>query len=61
MAKKNESIFDKVYDYGATVTKSYRKWNNLQNSPAQSPEAGQFWGAVLQNRKYNSKGKQMKK
>lgn len=59
--KKNESVFDKVYDYGATVAKSYRKWNNLQNSPARSPEAGQFWGAVLQNRKYNSKGQQMKK
>jgi hypothetical protein len=54
---KDVGVFGKSYDYVATVASSYRKWNNTQNSPARSPEAGQFWGAVLQNRKYDAQGK----
>lgn len=42
--------------YVGNVASSYSKWDNLKNAPAHSPEAGQFWGAVLQNRRYDSNG-----
>ena len=54
---KDVGVFGKAYDYVATVGKSYKKWDSLVNAPARSPEAGQFWGAVLQNRKYDAQGK----
>jgi hypothetical protein len=54
---KDVGVFGKSYDYVATIANSYKKWNNLQNAPARNPEAGQFWGAVLQNRKYDAQGK----
>ena len=43
--------------YINNVKDSYQRWDNLKNAPAQSPEAGQFWGALLQNRKYDRKGR----
>jgi hypothetical protein len=49
-----------VTSYVGNVAKSYSKWDNLKNAPAHNPEAGQFWGAVLQNRRYDSNGKQVK-
>ncbi len=45
----------------AAKMEAKKSGKKMVNSPARSPEAGQFWGAVLQNRKYNSKGQQMKK
>ena len=54
---KDQGVFGKTYDYVATVGSSYKKWDSLVNAPARSPEAGQFWGAVLQNRKYDAQGK----
>jgi hypothetical protein len=54
---KDVGVFGKTYDYVATVGNSYKKWDSLVNAPARSPEAGQFWGAVLQNRKYDAQGK----
>jgi hypothetical protein len=59
--KPDSGIIGTISDYASTVAKSYKKWDKLTNAPARSPEAGQFWGAVLQNRKYNSQGKQIKK
>jgi hypothetical protein len=47
-------------DYFKTVKSSYNKWEKAQPKSKDGkamPEAGQFWGAVLQNRKYDSKGK----
>jgi hypothetical protein len=60
MAKKpkDTGVFGKTYDYVATVAKTYKAWDKLgPNSPARTPESGQFWGAVLQNRKYDAQGK----
>jgi hypothetical protein len=50
-------------DYVKTVKSSYNKWEKAQPKSKDGkamPEAGQFWGAVLQNRKYDSKGKVVK-
>ena len=46
-----------VADYAKNVASAYKKWDNLKNAPAHNPEAGQFWGALLQNRKYDKKGR----
>lgn len=54
---KDVGVFGKTYDYVSTVANSYKKWDSLVNAPARSPEAGQFWGAVLKNRKYDAQGK----
>lgn len=43
--------------YMKNVKESYQRWNNLGTAPAINPEAGQFWGALLQNRKYDKKGR----
>lgn len=55
--QKDSGFVGKMTDYATTVAKSYKKWDRLKNAPAHSPEAGQFWGAVLQNRKYDKNGK----
>ena len=41
--------------YIQNVAKEYAQWN--ESGRTQS-EAGQFWGAVLQGRRYNKKGQQ---
>lgn len=41
--------------YIQNVAKEYAEWN--ESGRTQS-EAGQFWGAVLQGRRYNKKGQQ---
>lgn len=43
--------------YIQNAAKEYAEWNE---SGRTSSEAGQFWGAVLQGRRYNKKGKQKK-
>ena len=51
--------------YVANIVKEYKEWNNTMGGPSrtgkkqQAAEAGQFWGAALQGRRYNSKGKQV--
>lgn len=50
-------------DYFKTVKSSYNKWEKAKPKSKDGkamPEAGQFYGALLQNRKYNSKGKLVK-
>lgn len=47
-------------DYVQTVKSAYNKWEKAQSKSKDGkamPEAGQFYGALLQNRKYDSKGK----
>jgi hypothetical protein len=44
-----------VARYIQNVAKEYAEWN--ESGRTQS-EAGQFWGAVLQGRRYDKKGKQ---
>lgn len=59
-SKKKQSdsgVIGKISDYASTISKSYKKWDKLTNAPARTPESGQFWGAVLQNRKYDKNGK----
>jgi hypothetical protein len=41
--------------YIQNVAKEYAQWNESGRTDS---EAGQFWGAVLQGRRYNKKGKQ---
>jgi hypothetical protein len=50
-------------DYVDTVKSAYKKWEKAQPKSKDGkamPEAGQFYGALLQNRKYDSKGKLVK-
>ncbi len=44
-----------VARYIQNVAKEYAEWN--ESGRTQS-EAGQFWGAVLQGRRYDKKGRQ---
>lgn len=46
-----------IRGYVKNVTQTYKKWDALQNTDGPSPEAGQFWGALLQNRRYDKKGR----
>ena len=55
--QSDSGLLGKMADYATTVAKSYKKWDSVKTHPARSPEAGQFWGAVLQNRKYDKNGK----
>lgn len=41
--------------YIQNVAKEYAQWNETGRTKS---EAGQFWGAVLQARRYNKKGQQ---
>jgi hypothetical protein len=41
--------------YIQNVAKEYAQWNESGRTDS---EAGQFWGAVLQARRYDKKGKQ---
>ena len=41
--------------YIQNVAKEYAQWNESGRTDS---EAGQFWGAVLQGRRYDKKGKQ---
>ena len=47
------------------IVKEYKDWNKTMGGPTragekqQAQEAGQFWGAVLQGRRYNEGGKQI--
>jgi hypothetical protein len=57
-AEQRAKELDKtIRGYVSNVTSAYKKWNALQNAPARTPESGQFWGAVLQNRRYDKKGR----
>lgn len=49
---KNRST---IARYIENVAKEYAEWNE---SGKEQSEAGQFWGAVLQGRRYDKKGKQ---
>jgi hypothetical protein len=51
--------------YIGNIVKEYKEWNKTMGGPTtagkkqQAAEAGQFWGAVLQGRRYNTSGKQV--
>jgi len=55
-------IYKPIAGYVGNVVKEYRQWNNQTNAPARGPATGQFYGALLQGRRYDDKtGKQIKK
>ena len=55
------SIYKPIAGYVGNVVKEYRQWNNQTNAPARGPATGQFYGALLQGRRYDDKtGKQVK-
>lgn len=53
--------------YIGNIVKEYKDWNKTMGGPStagkkqQAAEAGQFWGAALQGRRYDVNGKQIKK
>lgn len=56
--KKGASIFGQAYSYAKNVAKEYSQWDKNPNSDA---NVGQFYGALLQGRRYDDKtGKQIK-
>jgi hypothetical protein len=55
--QRAKEINKTVRGYMSNVVNTYKRWDALQNTDGPSPEAGQFWGAVLQNRKYDKKGR----
>ncbi len=47
--------------YIGNIVKEYKQWNNAVGRKDEAAQAGQFWGAALQGRRYDAKGKQIKK
>jgi hypothetical protein len=47
--------------YISNIVKEYKQWNNAVGRKDEAAQAGQFWGATLQGRRYDAKGKQIKK
>lgn len=61
--KKNPDMLASIAGYAKNVVKEYSQWNNQPgpNHPARNAASGQFWGALLQGRRYDDKtGKQIK-
>jgi len=55
-------IYKPIAGYVGNVIKEYSQWNNQVNAPARGPATGQFYGALLQGRRYDDKtGAQIKK
>jgi len=55
--KTRIGVVKRTADYLQNIGKEYSEWKS-SNPDGPGPEAGQFWGAVLQGRRYNKKGKQ---
>ena len=59
------SYVNNPINYIGNIVKEYKQWNNTMGGPTragekqQAAEAGQFWGAVLQGRRYSEGGKQI--
>jgi hypothetical protein len=51
--------------YFGNIVKEYKDWDKTMGGPStagkkqQAQEAGQFWGAVLQGRRYDKSGTQI--
>jgi len=59
MANKSKTRVapSRIARYIQNAAKEYAQWNESGRADA---EAGQFWGALLQGRRYNKKGIQKK-
>lgn len=58
MVGKSRVHPSRIARYVENAAKEYAQWNE---SGRTNEEAGQFWGAMLQGRRYDKKGKQIKK
>lgn len=54
-SKGAQSPAKQVINYAKNVAKEYGEWRKDENNNA---NVGQFYGALLQGRRYDSKGKQ---
>lgn len=62
-SRQNPSFLSSVAGYSRNVAKEYKEWRAAQPKSKDGkamPEAGQFYGAILQGRRYTKKGKQIK-
>ena len=48
-------VAKRTADYLQNIGKEYSEWKK-SNPSGPGPEAGQFWGAVLQGRRYDKRG-----
>ena len=55
VGKTRIGVIKRAEDYLQNVAKEYGQWKK-SNPSGPGPEAGQFWGAVLQGRRYNKRG-----
>ena len=55
--KTRIGVMKQTSDYLQNITKEYKQWKR-SNPSGPGPEAGQFWGAVLQGRRYDKRGRQ---
>ena len=55
VGKTRIGVIRRAEDYLQNVAKEYGQWKR-SNPSGPGPEAGQFWGAVLQGRRYNKRG-----
>ena len=60
-AVRKSSAAHTAASYLGNVAKEFSDVRNLKNAPARNPQVGQFYGALLQGRRYDSSGKQIKK
>jgi len=52
------SYVNKPVDYIRNIAKEYSEWYK-SSGKQEAQEAGQFWGSVLQNRRYSKSGEQL--
>jgi hypothetical protein len=57
-AVRKSSTAQKAAAYLDNVGKTFRSMEDQKNAPARNPKVGQFYGALLQGRRYDSKGNQ---
>jgi len=62
-SRQNPNFLSSIAGYTRNVAKEYKEWRTAQPKSKDGkamPEAGQFYGALFQGRRYTQKGKQIK-
>jgi hypothetical protein len=52
------NIYKPIAGYVSNVVSAYKAWDKAKNPNPRGKETGQFYGALLQNRRYDKNGKQ---